>query len=185
VKVGKHLVNIRFEYEWPLVILPLLVLVMLVFLPGLVQRKWGKGWFQTITILSALFLMSIHFPIANFLTIRKSVYSASRAIHAMVPANGTLFQFDMCLYGVDFYNRFRTPVIGSTGELKYGIERLPSGERSQYFPSLEEFYRQCKGSGSIYCVTRHGKQIGELERRFSSLEVLWDNEQFCLLRLKP
>ncbi len=184
VKVGKHLVNIRFEYDWRLVILPVLLQIMLVFLPGLVQRKWGKGWFQTITLLSALFLVSIHFPIADFLTSGKSAYPVSKAIHALVPGNEKLYQFDVCLYGIYFYDRIRTPIIGSTGEMRYGVEHLSPEERSRYFLSPGEFYRQCKDSPAIYCVTRHGKHIGELERRFSSLEVLWDDGHFCLLRLK-
>ena len=38
--------------------------------------------------------------------------------------------------------------------------------------------------GRIYCVTRYKKNVEELKRRVSILEVLWDNGEFYLLRLR-
>jgi 4-amino-4-deoxy-L-arabinose transferase-like glycosyltransferase len=184
VKIGKHLVRIHFEYEWRLMILPVLFQGMIVFLPGLVQKKWGRGWFPTIAVLSALFLISVHFPIARFLAPRKSALPVSKAIHAWVPPNGKVLQYDVFLYGIDFYNHIRTPVHSGIGELAYGYFKLPEVERRRYFLSSTEFFEQCQECVEIYCVTRYKKNVEKLRKEFPTLEVLWDNGYYYLLRLR-
>jgi 4-amino-4-deoxy-L-arabinose transferase-like glycosyltransferase len=184
IELGIDWANIHFEYGWRLILLPILFQVMLIFLPALVIQRWRRGWFLTIYILSALFLVSIHFPMAHFLSPYKSAYPVSKAIYAMLPPNQELFQFRTSLYGIDFYNKIRTPWVGHIGELEFGFIQLPPDERSQYFLSPERFYQRCKGNGDIYCVTRYKKNVEELKRRVSTLEVLWENGEFYLLRLR-
>ncbi len=184
VRIGKHLIKMHFEYEWRLMILPVLFQGMIVFLPGLVQRKWGRGWFPTIAVLSALFLISVHFPSARFLTPRKSASSVSKAIHAWVPPDGKVLQYDMVLYGIDFYNHIRTPVYGAIGELAYGYLKLSEAERRRYFLSPAEFFEQCQECVEIYIATRYKKNVEELRKGFPTLEVLWDNGYYYLLRLR-
>ena len=48
----------------------------------------------------------------------------------------------------------------------------------------EELFKRCKENGDIYCVTRYKENVEELKRRVSTLEVLWDNGEFYLLRLR-
>ena len=176
--------NIQSEYGWGLILLPILFQVMIVFFPALVKQIWRRGWFLTIYVLSALFLISIHFPIAQFLGSHRSAYPVSKAIDALLPPNQELFQFRTSLYGIDFYNKIRTPLVGRSGELEFGFNQLPPDERSHYHLSYDEFYQRCKENGDIYCVTRYKEYVDELKRRFSTVEILWDNGEFYLLRLR-
>ncbi len=84
-------------------------------------------------LLSALFLGSLEFPVADFLTPYKSGYPIAKAINALLPPNQELFQFGVSLYGIDYYNKIRTPLVGYPGELDFGIKQLSLDERSRYF----------------------------------------------------
>jgi 4-amino-4-deoxy-L-arabinose transferase-like glycosyltransferase len=183
LKPGKDWDNIHFEYGWRLIILPILFQMMIIFLPSLVKQRWGKGWFLTIHILSALFFVSILFPMAHFLTSHKSAYPVSKAIHAFLPPNKELYQFRISLYGIDFYNKIRTPIVDPAGELKFGFRQLPPDERSHYDLSYEEFYQRCKENGGIYCITRY-RNLKELKIMSPTLKILWNNEEFYLLQLR-
>jgi hypothetical protein len=157
---------------------------MMIFLPSLVQRKWRRGWFITVTVLSALFLISIHFPISRLLTPRKSAYPVSKAIRAFLPPEKELFQFRTSLYGIDFYNKIRTPLVEACGELEFGFLQLPQHELSHYLLSSEELFNRCEKNSDIYCVTRYKKNVEALRSQVSTLEILWDNGEFYLLRLR-
>jgi 4-amino-4-deoxy-L-arabinose transferase-like glycosyltransferase len=181
---GKYLENSHFEKWWGLLILPILFQVMMIFLPDLVKKRWERGWFLTVTVLSALFLISIHLPISHLLTPRRSAYPVSKAIPALLPPDQELFQYQMCLYGIDFYNKIRTPLVGRGGELEFGFNQLPPDERPRYYLSREELFKHCKENGDIYCITRYKGNVEELKSKVSTLEVLWDNGVFYLLRLR-
>jgi 4-amino-4-deoxy-L-arabinose transferase-like glycosyltransferase len=182
--LGKYLENAHFEkWGWWL-ILPILFQVLITFLPDLIKKKRKRGWFFAVTALSALFLISIQFPISNLLTPSRSAYPVSRAIRALLPPNQELFQYRMSLYGIDFYNKIRTPLVGHGGELEFGLNQLPSDERSRYYLSPEVFSKRCKENGDIYCVTRYKKNVEALKSNVPTLEILWDNGVFYLLRLR-
>jgi 4-amino-4-deoxy-L-arabinose transferase-like glycosyltransferase len=183
VEVSKYVKTSEVEKFWWLLILPILLQVMLIFLPSLVKRRWRRGWFLTVTILSALFLGSMLFPIAHFISPYRSAYAVSKAIHALLPPNRELFQYRTSLYGIDFYNKIRTPLVGAVGEMGFGSYQLPPDEKSLYYLSPKEFYQRCKEKGGVYCVTRYEKNVEELKERVSIVEVLWDNGKFYLLRL--
>jgi 4-amino-4-deoxy-L-arabinose transferase-like glycosyltransferase len=184
LRLGNDWGNIHFENGWQLILLPILLQVMIIFLPPLVKQRWGKGWFLTIHMLSALFFLSVLFPVAHFLTSHKSAYPVSKAIRAYLPPNQELFQYRLNLYGVDFYNKIRTPIVSRHyGELEFGLNRLPDDERSHYFLSYEGFRRYCEDKGDVYCVTQH-HYLEELKKQFPIVEVLWDNQEFYLLRLR-
>ncbi len=182
LKPGKDWSDIHFETGWPLIILPILFQVMMIFLPALVKRRWRRGWFLTSYTLSVLFLVSILFPVAHFLTSYKTAYPVSKAIRALLPQNRELFQFRISLYGIDFYNKIRTPMIDPSGELEFGFNQLCSEERRRYYLSHEEFNQRRKEGGGIYCVTRH-RNVKELKITVPTLEVLWNNGEFYLVRL--
>jgi hypothetical protein len=182
--LNRYLDSSPIEEWWWLLILPILFQVMMIFLPSLMRRKWRKGWFLTVAILSTLFFISIHFPIARLLTPSRSAYPVSKAIHEWLPPNKELFQYRTSLYGIDFYNKIRTPLVGACGELGFGFLQLSPAERSHYFLSPEKFYQLCQKEGDVYCVTQYEKNVDELGKRVSLLEVLWDNGEFYLLRLR-
>ncbi len=155
VKLSKYVQNSHIEKWWWLLILPIFIQVMLVFLPSLIKKRWGRGWFLTIAILSTLFWISMHFPITYLLTPYRSAYPVSKAIHALLPPNQELYQYGISLYGIDFYNKIRTPLVGRFGELKYGLNQLPPDERSHYFLSPEEFIKRCEENGwPLLCHAR-------------------------------
>ncbi|MBW2558526.1 MAG: glycosyltransferase family 39 protein [Deltaproteobacteria bacterium] len=170
--------------EWiPLVMLPILLQVLIIFLPDIIKRKWNKGWFLTVYLLAALFLGSLVFPASHFLTPYKSAYPVSQAIKTSIPAGQELYQYGINLYGIDFYNKIRTPVVDDFGELNYGIRRLPPDERSRYFLSSEKFFELCKEKGDIYCVTKYSRRVEELQKVIPKLEIIWDNGAYFILRL--
>jgi 4-amino-4-deoxy-L-arabinose transferase-like glycosyltransferase len=184
MRLGEAVVIAPSEKWWGLIILPILFQAMIIFLPDLVKRVYQRGWFLTVYLLLAFFLGSLVFPIADFLTPYKSSYPFTQAIKAFLPRSQELFQFGTSLYGIDFYSKIRTPIVGYSGELEFGIEQLPSNEKSRYFLSLQEFFNLCQQKGDIYCMTRSKKNVEELKRNVSVVEILWDNGEFYLLRLR-
>jgi 4-amino-4-deoxy-L-arabinose transferase-like glycosyltransferase len=183
-ELSKYVENSQIEKWWWLLILPILFQAMMIFLPALVKRKWKKGWFLTVTVLSALFLISIHFPISSLLTPSRSAYPVSKAVSALLPPDQELYQFRISLYGIDFYNKIRTPLVDAIGELGFGFRQLPPDERSRCYLSPEKFFSHCKENGDIYCVTRYKENVEALKSKVSTLDVLWDNGVFYLLRLR-
>jgi len=184
MKLNKYLEISHVEKWWWLVILPILAQVMIIFLPAQAKRRWRNGWFVTVTLLSTLFLISVHFIVAQLLTPSRSAYPVSKAVQALLPPNQELYQFRMSLYGIDFYNKMRTPLVEACGELEFGFTHLPPAEFSHYYLISEELFKRCKEKGVLYCVTRNKKNVEALKRGVSVLEILWDNGEFYLLRLR-
>ncbi|MDD5722322.1 MAG: glycosyltransferase family 39 protein [Syntrophales bacterium] len=171
--------------EWlPRIALPILALILIVFVPGIVKRRWGKGWFLSIYLLSALFMASLFPPASYFLTPYKSAYPVSQAIKTMLPPGEELFQYGIALYGIDFYSKIRTPIVDDFGELSFGIKRLPSNERSHYFLTSEDFFRLCREKGDIYCVTKYERRVARLKEEIPEVQIIWDNGAYFLLRLR-
>ncbi|NQU03901.1 MAG: glycosyltransferase family 39 protein [Syntrophaceae bacterium] len=183
IKLGGDLVIMYSEKWWFLIIPPIVFQIMIIFLPNFIKLKWKKGWFMTIYILSALFLTSMVFPASDLLTPYRSSYPVSQAIKLVIPADEELFQYGINLYGIDFYNKIRTPIVDDIGELRYGINRLQPAERSRYFLSPKDFFKLCKEKGGIYCVTKYKERLDRLKKYVSNVEVLWSNGAFYLLKL--
>ena len=74
-------------------------------------------------------------------------------------------------------------MIDPSGELEFGFSQLPREERRHYYLSREEFIRRCKEEGGVYCVTRQ-RNVKELKIVLPTPEVLWNNGEFYLLRLR-
>jgi len=182
-KLGGDLVILHSEKWLSLIILPIFAQIAIIFLPDLVKRIWKRGWFMTVYILSALFLGSLVFPASDFLTPYKSAYPVAQAIKLFIPADQELFQYGINVYGIDFYNKIRTPVVDDFGELSYGINQLSPDERNRYFLSSEQFFKLCKKKGNVYCVTQYKERLEKLKKRIPNVEVLWSNGAFYLLRL--
>ena len=171
--------------EWlPLIAIPLVLQILIVFLPDIVKKTWQKGWFLTIYIISTLFLASLLLPLSHFLTPYKSAYPVTQIIKTLLPADEDLFQYGISLYGIDFYSKIRTPVVDDFGELGYGIKKLSPDERARYFLTSEDFFRLCREKGEIYCVTKYRRRVEKLKKNIPNVEVLWSNGAFYLLRLR-
>jgi len=183
MKLGSDLISVPSQKWWLLIFLPILLQATILFLPDWVKRRWKRGWFMTTYLLSALFLGSLLFPIAEFLTPYKTTYPITQAVKTFLPANQTLYQYDVSLYGIDFYRKIRTPMVQYSGELRFGIKQLSLEERSYYFPSVEDFYKLCKEKNESYCVTKDKRRLELLKKRVPNTEVLWENGIFYLLRL--
>ena len=169
---------------WPWIILPIIMQVLLIFLPGYVKRRMDGNWFLTIYLVSAIFLAATLFPLANFLGPHKSAYVLTQAIKKYVPADRELYQFDMSLYGIDFYGKMRTPIVDDIGEVRYGSDFLPPRERSRYFLDSPGFFKLLKERKEIYCATKGEKNVGRLKKEAPHLTVLWDNKYYYLLKLE-
>lgn len=175
--------NIPFELWWPWIILPLLIQALLLFLPGYVRKKTGANWFFTVYLLTAVFLVSLVFPLSRFLTPYKSSYPLAQAIKQHVPAGQELYQYATLLYGIDFYDKIRTPIVEDIGEVSYGKEYLPAAERERYFLHDEAFFRLCRQRPETYCVTKGREDMERLKKEFPRMVILWDNKYYYLLKV--
>ncbi len=175
--------RVAFDAWWPLILLPLMLQVALVVVPGLVRKKNGEAWFLSIYVITALFFGLLVFPLSRFLTPYKSAYPIVKALKSNLPAGRELYQYGMSLYGVDFYGKMRTPVVDDIGEVRFGSERLPPEERTHYFLTSDEFFRLFRDRGDIYCVTDGTEKVERLRGEAPGLRVLWSNGEFHLIHM--
>jgi len=184
VEFGRDLVIMQSDY-WPVLIAaPVLFQIMLVFVPDRAAKRWKRGWFAAIYSISVLFMGSLVFPISDFLTPYKSAKPLAQAIQQFVPADQMVYQYKIALYGVDFYNGIRTPIVEDFGELGFGIEKLPPEERRRFFLSAPDFYRLCREKREIYCATQYEHRLAELKKEIPECRVLWDNNAFFLIKIE-
>jgi 4-amino-4-deoxy-L-arabinose transferase-like glycosyltransferase len=169
---------------WLYILLPLLAVVLMIFLPDLIAGKLRRGWFLTIYLLCAVFLASVLFPVNDFLAPYRSARVAKEAILKFVPAGQDLYQYRENFYGIDFYNKIRTPIVEDFGELGEGIAKLPSAERARYFLSRNEFFQLCAQRKDVYCITQHKNKLKEIKEKMPKVDVLWDNGAFYLVHIK-
>jgi 4-amino-4-deoxy-L-arabinose transferase-like glycosyltransferase len=169
---------------WPGIVIPFVTQVLILFLPDRVRKKTGRGWFATIYLLFALFVVSLTPSISQYLTPYKSAYPLVQAIRKHVPADATLFQYAMLLYGIDFYTGMRTPIVDIIGEVRYGSEQLPVAERERYFPTSDSFFRLVREKDGLYCATVNDDRLERLKKEVPTLRILWHNEAYSLVELK-
>ena len=141
-------------------------------------------WFFTIYVLAALFLGSILFATNDFLAPYRSAKVAKEAISRYVPVDRDLYQYRVNFYGIDFYNKIRTPIVDDFGELSEGIVKLATEEKKRYFLSANEFFELCAQQKDIYCITQHQERLKEIKIKMPKTEVLWDNGAFYLLHIR-
>lgn len=180
----KGLVVMVSEQWWLYITLPVIALFLLTFLPDLIYKKYREGWFLTIYVLCVLLLGSILFPLNDFLSPYRSARVTEHAISRLVPADRELYQYRVNFYGIDFYNKIRTPIVEDFGELSEGIAKLPKEERKRYFLSVDDFFELCEHKKDVYCITQHKERLKQIMQRFPLSEILWDNKAFYLLHIK-
>ena len=99
-------------------VFPILIQILILFVPDRIRARFGKGWFVTLYLLFAVFLGSVTFPVVQYLTPYKSAWPLSQAVKTHLPADATLYQFGISLYGIDFYTGMRTPIVDDIGEVR-------------------------------------------------------------------
>ncbi len=176
--------RIPFEIWWPWIAAPLLLQVLLIFLPRYVGQRAGRHWFLTVYLLTVLFFASLIFPVSRFLTPYKSAYPLVPAIARYLPAGQELYQYGVCLYGIDFYCKIRTPIVDDIGEVGYGSGYLPAAERRHYFLNDREFYQLCRNRPATYCLTKGREDMEKVKKEFPRTIVLWDNKYYYLLKVE-
>ncbi len=183
-EISPKLVMTHSESWFYLIGLPLVALISMTFLPGWLRRKKKGNWFLTIYFLSALLFSSLIFPARDFLTPYKSAYPVAQAVQKLLPPGQELYQFRIALYGIDFYNKIRTPIVDDFGELGFGISKLSEAERKHYFLSSAQFYDLCRIKKEVYCITKYRERLQELKKELPNSEILWDNDSFFFVRLR-
>ena len=168
---------------WPWIVIPIFVQILIIFVPSRLRRKAERGWFASIYLLFALFLLSLMPAVSHYLSPYKSAYPVSQAILKYLPADATVYQYGMSLYGIDFYTGKRTPIVDDIGEVRYGSEQLPVSERERYFLTTESFFRLIRTANVIYCATENGEKLEKLKKEVPTLLVLWHNKSYALVRL--
>lgn len=180
----KGLVIMVSDQWWIFIAIPVMALFLLTFLPDLIYKKYKKGWFFSIYVLCAILLGSLLFPLNDFLGPYRSAKVTKEAIARYVPPDRELYQYRVNFYGIDFYNKIRTPIVEDFGELSEGIAKMPENEKKHYFLSAEEFFKLCEEKKDIYCITQHNEKLRQIVQRFPATEVLWYNKAFYLLHIE-
>lgn len=180
----KGLVIMISERWWMYIIPPVAALLLMTFLPDLVFHRYKKNRTLSIYLLSAVFLGSLMFPLKDFLAPYRSAKVARQAIADNLPHGVDLYQYRVNFYGIDFYNKIRTPLVENFGELTEGIVKLPPEERKRYFLSADDFYNLCAARKEVYCITQHAERFKQIIARMPKTEVLWQNGAFYLLRIR-
>jgi len=142
---------------WLWLVIPAIVAAAILFIPETLRRKAKTGWFASIYILFALYLVSLLFPLSHYLTPGKSALDVARAIRAHVPADAVVYQYRSNMYGIDFYTGRNTPIVEDLGELKYGADRINPQEREGRFPTEDQFVRAVKKAASGAALLAGGK----------------------------
>jgi 4-amino-4-deoxy-L-arabinose transferase-like glycosyltransferase len=126
---GDDVIIVISNHWWFCITIPIVVLVLMTFLPDLIYRKFKKNWFFSIYVLCAILLGSLLFTINDFLGPYRSSKVAKEIIAMQVPTDRDLYQYKINFYGIDFYNKIRTHIVQDFGELSEGIAKMPEKER--------------------------------------------------------
>ncbi len=171
-------------FNWlGLIDVPIIILILMLFLPDRMERFKREGWFITIYAFSVIFMTSLVMPATNFLAPYKSAWPIAQVVKKYLPPDKELYQYDIAFYGIDFYTKLRTPIVTDWGELAPGIPKLPEAERKHYFLSSQEFYDLCRRQGEVYCVTQYPRRLANLKKEFPNLEILWSNDALFLIKI--
>ena len=180
---ARGLVVMTSGYWWIYGFPMLVVAVLMIFLPDLIARKAHENWFKTIYLLCCLLLAGMIFPLNDFLSPYRSALVTRDPIARYVPQGQLLYQYRVNFYGIDFYNKIRTPIVADIGELRDGMIKMPPQERKKYFLTVEDFSDKVKQENEIYCITQHQEKLSQLQSRYAHVDILWNNGAYYLLRI--
>lgn len=169
--------------SWLWLGIPVILAAAILFIPEILRKRAKTGWFASVYILFAIYLISLLFPLSHYLTPGKSALDVVRAIRTHVPADAVVYQYRSNMYGIDFCTGRNTPIVEDLGELKYGADRIDPQERERRFPTEEEFVRAVKMAASPFAITEGTGNVETLRRSFPEARIVWDNGKFYLLAL--
>ncbi len=180
--IGNHGVN---SVEWlPLIAVPAFMMILLALLSERMRPCATGRRFLTIYLLFTIFFTSLTPPMIHFLAPYKSARPLSQAITRLIPPNADVYQYGMCLYGIDFYTGRRTPIVDDIGELAYGVSNMASKEeRDHYFLYSDPFFMKARTVDGLYCATENNEKLQRLKNEFPSAHILWQSGSYSLLRL--
>ena len=169
--------------SWLWLGIPVILAAAILFIPEILRKRAKTGWFASVYILFAIYLISLLFPLSHYLTPGKSALDVVRAIRTHVPADAVVYKYRSNMYGIDFYTGRNTPIVEDLGELKFGADRIDPQERERRFPTEEEFVRAVKMAASPFAVTEGKGHVETLRRSFPEARIVWDNGKLYLLSL--
>lgn len=184
VKIGPDLEILK-DPKWALfIVMPVVLQVLMVFMPELVRAVAGKGWFITMYCLAAIFLASLVWPASALLTPSKTAVPIRQAIKRYVPEGQTLYEFGIHLFGLDFAQdeELMLPIVGQFAEMSLGVQKLPPDVRKKHFLTTTDFLMHCWQVYPVYGLTDKS-QIVELRLWFPDLTVLWSNGHYFIVQL--
>jgi 4-amino-4-deoxy-L-arabinose transferase-like glycosyltransferase len=181
---AKGLVVMTSDAWWIYMLPTFIAAAGLIFLPDFIARKTRKNWFLAVYLTSAVLLAGMIFPLNDFLSPYRSALVVKEPIARHVPQGQLLYQYRENFYGIDFYNKIRTPIVEDFGELGDGIAKMPEAERNKYFLSRKDFFDKITREKEIYCITQHRDKLKELQAKCSGIDILWNNGAFYLLRIQ-
>ena len=176
--------NIRSDSFLFWVIPPIILILLLAFLPNYLRGRYGKGWFVTIATLSFLFMLSLIYPASIFLTPYKTAIPAVAAMEHYLPATETLYQFRTNIYGVDFYSKKRTAIIDDFGEVGQGAKKLSLAEQEKYFLLSKDAIALYKKGKTLFVLVENEDKYASLRAEMLDGELLWYNGKYYFARLK-
>lgn len=168
---------------WLYIIMPFLAVLLMPFLPGMIERKYRHGWFMSVYILCVMLLAGTLLPGKDFFAPYRSSLVIKDPISRYLPKGQDLYQYRVNFYGIDFYNKIRTPIVEDFGEMVEGTEKLPPVEKKRYFLTSDEFIQLCAQRKDVYCLTQHEDRFNELKTKVRHVDILWDNKAFYLLHI--
>lgn len=181
---AQGLVVMTSSYWWIYIIPTFMAALFLIFLPDRAGRAVPFRWFMTIYLTCCLMLAGLIFPMNDFLSPYRSARVAKEAIGRYVPPGELLYQYRVNFYGIDYYNRIRTPIVEDFGELGDGIIKMPEADRKKYFLTVQDFFDRIEQHKDIYCITQHREKLSQLRSKYADVQILWDNGAFYLLRIR-
>lgn len=180
---AKGLVVVISDQWWIYIMPTMLAVALLIVVPDRVGRKFRAGWFGAVYLICGLLLAGMILPMNDFLSSYRSAHVAKDAIARYIPPGQLLYQYRVNFYGIDFYNKIRTPIVEDFGELGDGMIKMPVEERKRYFLTVQDFFEKVNQEKEIYCITQHSDKLRQLQSKFADVDILWDNGAFYLLRI--
>jgi len=181
---AQGLVVMTSSYWWIYIIPTFMAALCFIFLPDRAGRTVPARWFMTIYLTCCLMLAGLIFPMNDFLSPYRSARVAKEALARYVPPGQLLYQYRVNFYGIDYYNRIRTPIVEDFGEMGDGIIKMPEAERKKYFLTVQDFFDRIEQQKEIYCITQHREKLSQLQSKYADVQILWDNGAFYLLRIR-
>ncbi len=148
------------------------------------RRASGAGGIVGTALMVALALAVFSAPFGEAMDRLKGSEGIARVLEREARAGDRPARYKSELQGLPFLLRKRVAVLGSPGELAFGVERLAPEERSRWFPTKAE-YRRAVREGERFLVVMRRKRIEEFEREWGPAQLVGSWGRFVVMRSVP